>query len=244
MARFLVVLYGVASYAVSLVTLLYAIGFVTGIGVPKSIDSGVPDGFLASLAINALLLGAFAIQHSVMARPAFKARWTRIVPPAIERSTYVLLASLLLLLLFWQWRPLTQVVWSFEGVAALALWILSALGWLIALLSTFMVSHWDLFGLRQVLLHYRDRAYHHIPFAQRGFYRLVRHPIMLGFIVAFWAQPVMTLGHLMFAFATTVYVFIALQFEERDLVATLGDAYRDYRARVPMLIPGLKGRPR
>jgi protein-S-isoprenylcysteine O-methyltransferase Ste14 len=240
MAKLLAVLYGIVSYVVFLASILYAVGFVGGFCVSKTIDSGERSGLIESLAVNLLLMTLFAVQHSVMARPAFKARWTRIVSPAIERSTYVLAASLLLFLLYWQWRPLPQVVWRFEGAGALVLQALFWLGWAIVLLSTFMISHLELFGLRQVLLHFQGKIYQHGPFRQAGFYRIVRHPIMLGFIIAFWATPVLTLGHLLFAAVTTAYILVALQVEERDLVAALGEAYRDYRTRVPMLIPGMK----
>jgi protein-S-isoprenylcysteine O-methyltransferase Ste14 len=196
---------------------------------------------VSSLIVDALLLGAFAIQHSVMARPGFKAVWTRIVPRSVERTTYVLIASLLLFLIYWQWRPITGAVWNVTNEAGrMALWAIFGLGWLIVLLSTFMISHWDLFGLRQVLLNFQGKAYSHPEFTTHGFYRVVRHPIMLGFIVAFWATPAMSVGHLVFAIATTAYILIALQLEEKDLVAALGDAYRSYRARVPMLVPWTK----
>jgi protein-S-isoprenylcysteine O-methyltransferase Ste14 len=237
---FIAGLYGAACYAVFLGSFLYAIGFVGDWIVPKTIDSGaVLGGTLSSaILIDVLLLGAFAIQHSVMARPGFKALWTRIVPRSVERSTYVLLSSLLLALICWQWRPLPAPVWNAAAPAPHALLVaLSVLGWLIVLLSTFMINHFDLFGLRQVYLRMRGREYTPPHFVQRALYRIVRHPIMLGFIIAFWATPRMSVGHLLFAAATTGYILIGLQFEERDLMRSHGAEYRAYRSRVPMLLP-------
>lgn len=238
MGRILAFLYGVVSYLIFFVTFLYTIGFVGNVFVPKSVDSGVPGSFTTSLVVDAVLLGLFAIQHSVMARPGFKNRWTKIVPQPIERSTYVLLASLLLALLFWQWRPILEVVWSVNNSAvSMVLQVIFFAGWAIVLASTFLIGHFDLFGLRQVYLYRVGRAYTTSVFKTPGLYKVVRHPIMLGFIIAFWATPKMTVGHLVFAVATTVYILIALQIEERDLTNIHGDAYRDYQRQVSMLIP-------
>ena len=238
MGRILAFLYGLVSYLIFFVTFLYAIGFVGNVFVPKSIDSGVAGSFTPSLVVDAALLGIFAIQHSVMARPGFKKMWTKVVPQAIERSTYVLLASLLLALLFWQWRPILDVVWSVQNSAAsMVLQVISFAGWAIVLISTFLIGHFDLFGLRQVYLYQVGKAYTSSGFKTPGLYKVVRHPIMLGFIIAFWATPKMTVGHLVFALGTTAYILIALQIEERDLTDLHGDAYLDYKRQVSMLIP-------
>jgi len=238
MGRFLGFIYGLTAYAMFLAAFLYAVGFVAGAFVPNSLDSGESGDLLISLLINAALLAVFAVQHSVMARPGFKAWWTRYVPASIERSTYVALSSLALGLLFWQWQPMPEVVWHVDGEAGgIALRVLQASGWLLVLASTFAISHFDLFGLRQVYLSLRNRHYANLPFRIGGLYRLVRHPLMLGFLIAFWATPHMTLGHLVFAIATTAYILIALQLEERDLINHHGDKYRDYKSEVPMLLP-------
>lgn len=239
MSRLLAMLYAIASYVLFLGTFLYAIGFVAGFGVPKHVDNGPAAPLATALAIDVALLLLFAVQHSGMARPAFKRWWTRIVPAPVERSTYVVVSSLVLILLFWQWRPLPLVVWHVEGPARLALLGLAATGWLMVLVSTFLINHFDLFGLRQAWFHMHGLPPDaHVPFVVRLFYRIVRHPMMLGFLIAFWATPDMSLGHLLFALATTGYIVIAVKYlEERDLIACYGDVYRDYQRRVPMLFP-------
>jgi methanethiol S-methyltransferase len=238
MKRLLIIGYGAVCYLAFVVAFLYAVGFVGAIVVPRTVDYGITAPVTRALAVNVLLLGLFAVQHSVMARPGFKRWWTRIVPQSIERSTYVLLSSAVLLLLYWQWRTMPAVIWDVRQPAArLALWALFWLGWATVFASSFMVNHFDLFGLRQVYLAWRGKPYTDIGFRVQFLYRLVRHPLMLGFFIAFWATPTMTAGHLLFAIATTGYILIAVPLEERDLVATLGDQYRDYRRHVPMLLP-------
>lgn len=230
--------YGAVGYLAFVVAFLYAIGFVGDLWVPRSIDRAVAAPIGEAVVVNVLLLGVFAVQHSVMARPAFKRRWTRVVPQPLERTTYVLLSSLALFLLYWQWRSMPTVVWDVRMPAArMVLWTLFWLGWATVFVSSFMISHLDLFGLRQVLAVWSGKPQSDISFRAPLLYRVVRHPLMVGFIVAFWAAPTMTAGHLLFAIATTAYILIAIQLEEHDLIAMLGSQYRDYRRRVPMLLP-------
>ncbi|MGM0633569.1 MAG: methanethiol S-methyltransferase [Pseudomonadota bacterium] len=242
MNRIIPFLYGVLCYAIFFLTFLYLIGFVSNQFVPRSIDVGPATDPGIALLINIGLLALFGIQHSVMARPGFKRQWTRIIPEPAERSTYVLIASAVLILLFWQWRPMTTTIWSVQSlVGQIVLWSGFGAGFLIVLLSTFMINHFDLFGLRQVWLHMRAQPYKHVGFMARYLYRFVRHPLYLGFLLAFWATPQMTVGHLVFALGMTVYILIGVRYEERDLVHFLGEDYARYREEVPMIIPGLKG---
>ena len=241
-APLLILIYAIVSYAAFLGSFLYAVGFVGNDVVPKSIDVGERTTTSEAIVVDLLLLWLFAIQHSVMARPAFKRWWTRIIPVASERSTYVLLYSLLMLLLFWQWRPMPMPVWHVGGIAA---WLLvggSWLGWSIAFASTFMIDHFDLSGLRQAFLALRGAEAPGQSFRTPLLYRIVRHPLMLGLLLAFWATPEMTAGHLLFAIMTTAYILVGLRFEERDLIAQFGATYQQYRRRVPMLLPRLFGR--
>ncbi len=241
MGKFIAFLYGLVAYVVFFLTFLYAIGFVEGLVVPKSIDTGAVAPLPEALIVNLLLMSLFAIQHSVMARRQFKEWWTQFVPKSVERSTYVLLASLALVLLFWQWRPIPQVVWHVANPQiALAIMGLSFLGWLLVLLSTFMINHFELFGLHQVVNNLAGRDMPEMRFKTPALYKIVRHPIYLGFIIAFWAAPTMTLGHLLFAAVTTAYIFVGIMLEERDLAEMFGDDYRRYRDRVSMLIPWRK----
>jgi protein-S-isoprenylcysteine O-methyltransferase Ste14 len=243
LARLLMLFYAIVSYAVFLASFLYALGFFANTLVPKSIDTGAPANLSEAIVVDLLLLGLFAIQHSVMARPAFKRWWTKILPATYERSTYVLLSSLILLLLYWQWRPIPTPVWQVGGIVG---WLLIAvywLGWIIALASTFMINHFDLFGLRQAFFTVRGMKPPGQSFRTPLLYKIVRHPLMLGFLLVFWATPAMTAGHLLFAIMSTGYILIALQFEERDLIAEFGTTYQQYRRRVPMLLPRIFGRP-
>jgi protein-S-isoprenylcysteine O-methyltransferase Ste14 len=239
--RITILLYGLVSYAVFLATFLYAVGFIGNFGVPRTLDAGPTRPFLESLAIDLGLLALFALQHSVMARPAFKRWFTRFVPEPAERSTYVLASSLALIVMFSFWQPLGGVVWSVDdAVLRGVLWGLFAFGWLLVLVSTFLINHFDLFGLRQVWLQMSGRPYTPLPFGTPGPYRYVRHPLYVGWFFAFWATPAMTVSHLVFAVMTTAYILVAIRLEERDLVAHFGESYRSYKTRVPMLIPFLR----
>lgn len=232
--------YGVVAYLVFFLTFLYAIGFVSGLAVPKTLDTGAVVGSTEAVIVDLILMSIFAVQHSVMARAPFKRWWVQYVPASVERSTYVLLSSLALILLFWQWRPMPAVVWATTPPLATAITILSLVGWLIVLLSTFLINHFELFGLHQVFSYLSGRAMPAPRFKAPLLYKLVRHPIYLGFVIAFWAAPVMTAGHLLFAAVTTAYIFVGIFLEERDLVAVFGDDYRRYRQKVSMLIPWRK----
>ena len=236
--RLAIFIYGVLSYSIFFGTFLYAIGFIGNIFVPKSIDSGRTGSLGEALLIDAGLLALFAVQHSLMARPWFKRSWTRIVPQPAERSTYVLLSSLLMLLLFWQWRPIGGVVWNVDQpTLRIAFHAVCGAGFLLVLASTFLINHFDLFGLRQVFLYLIGRDYTEIKFRTPVLYKHVRHPLYLGWLLAFWSTPTMTVAHLVFSIATTAYILIAIQLEEKDLVSAHGDAYRHYRKRVPMILP-------
>jgi methanethiol S-methyltransferase len=239
--RIIALLYGIAAYVVFFVTFLCAIGFVEGMVVPKTIDDGSTAPTSQALIVNLVLMSIFAVQHSVMARPQFKQWWTRFVPPSVERATYVLLASLALALLLWQWQPMPEPVWQItDPHIAMALTCLSFAGWLIVLTSTFLINHFELFGLHQVANNLVGREMPSPRFRTPLFYHFVRHPIYLGFIIAFWATPIMTVGHLLFAAVTTAYIFVGIWLEERDLIGVFGDEYRRYRERVSMLLPWRK----
>jgi len=235
--------YAISVYLLFVAALCYAVGFFADIAVPKGID-GSPGGPAPMAAVvDVLLLSLFAVQHTVMARPWFKRAWTRLVPVAAERATFVLCSTLVLALLFWLWRPIGGSVWHVPGPAAWALRVIYVSGWLIGIGSTFLISHLDLFGVRQAYLPARGRAYQPLPFVQRGLYRLIRHPLMTGFVIVFWAAPAMTIGHVLFAAVATAYIVVGIRFEEHDLARELGEPYQEYRARVPALVPRLPGRP-
>ena len=245
--RLLTLCYGGLAYLIFFGTFLYAVGFVSGYVVPKSVDSGSTSvhtgstsSLMTALLVNLAVMSVFAVQHSGMARQGFKKLFTRFASPAIERSTYVLLASLSLILLYWQWQPMPTVVWNIEApVLAGVVTAGGFLGWLIVLYSTFLISHFELFGLTQVVSHFAGRVTEPMKFKTPGLYRVIRHPIYLGFIIAFWSTPTMTLGHLLFAAVTTAYIFVGIYLEERDLVSMFGDQYRRYREKVAMLVPGI-----
>ena len=237
MSRILGFSYGLVSYGLFFGAFLYLVGFLANALVPKGIDDGTVLPAAVALAINFGLIALFGLQHSIMARPGFKKRIERFVPASFERSTFVLASSLVLIVLLWQWKPMTQVLWHVEGVAAALLWVLYACGFLLVLLSTFVIDHFDLFGLRQVTLNLLRRRYTHPPFKVTYFYKFVRHPLYLGFLIAFWSTPQMTLGRFIFALGMTAYILIGVHYEERDLESFLGEEYRRYRDRVPMLVP-------
>lgn len=238
MGRIAIFLYGVMAYAMFFGTILYTIGFVENVGVPKSIDGGGQGPVGTAVLVNLSILGLFAVQHMIMARPGFKRWWTTIIPAAMERSTFVIFASSVLMLLFWQWRPIDAVVWDVGHPVARAVpMALSIMGFAIVFYSSFLIDHFDLFGLRQVWLHLRKLDYTQHPFMERSLYRVVRHPLMLGFLMAFWSAPTMTAGHLLFAMATTGYILIGTRMEERDLVRMHGEEYEAYRRRTGMFLP-------
>ncbi len=239
--RTLALLYGVICYVIFLISFLYAIGFVGNLVVPKTLDSGAEAGLGIAIATNLMLLSIFALQHSIMARPGFKKAWTKIVPEPVERSTYVLFSSAALILLFALWEPIGGTIWNVENPTAVAiLYGMFGFGWVLVLVSTFLIDHFDLFGLRQVWLFFRGKEYTHLPFATPGPYKLIRHPLYMGWFFAFWSTPTMTVAHFLFAVVTTIYILLAIQFEERDLKKFLGQAYVDYCDKVPMIIPFTK----
>lgn len=242
MKRIVAFVYGIVCYGVFFATLLYAIGFLGNFGVPKSIDSGPEGSTTSALAIDGALLALFALQHSIMARPWFKRAWTSLVPEPVERSTYVLFSSLALLIMFWLWRPIGGTIWSIDGgIAETIILGLYMVGLLIVLLSTFLINHFDLFGLRQVYLYMVGRKYTHLEFRTPFLYRYMRHALYFGWLLTFWSAPVMTVAHLFFAAMTTAYILLAIRFEEADLLTVHGEKYQRYRQQVPMIMPALGG---
>ena len=242
-ARMIAFLYGVVAYVAFFATILYAIGFVMGLVVPKTIDTGPQASTVEAIAINLLLMSLFAVQHSVMARKGFKDWWTQYVPKPVERSTFVLFASLSLMLLFWQWQPMPAVIWQVNDPdLATTIVAASLVGWILVFASTFVINHFELFGLQQVTNNLANREMPAPRFRTPLYYKFVRHPIYLGFIIAFWAAPTMTAGHLLFAAVTTAYIFVGIFLEERDLVELFGEEYRQYRRHVSMLVPWRKSK--
>ncbi len=236
-----ILIFGTISYLIFLLTFLYAIGFITNWLVPTSIDSGTPGSSLSAIIINLLLLSLFAVQHSVMARPKFKAWWHQYVPESAERSVYVLASSLALLLLFWCWQPLPGMIWHIENsFFSRLMWGIHAAGWGLVLVATFLINHFDLFGLRQIYLNYKDQPYTPLEFKTPWLYQYLRHPLYAGWFICFWVTPSMSQGHLLFAAVASAYILVAIQLEEKDLVHFLGDAYVKYKQNVPMLIPFCK----
>lgn len=241
--RLVAFIYGVAAYLFFFATFLYLIGFVGGVIVPKGVDDGVEVATGAALVTDILLIALFGLQHSAMARPAFKRAWTRIVSKPVERSTYVLFSTVILALVMWLWRPMTGQIWHVDNtIGVWVLWALFLIGWAVLLLSTFMTDHFDLFGLRQVTLHVAGKPYKPIEFKARGFYRHMRHPLYTGFLIAFWATPDMTVGHLVLAIGFSAYIVVGTLFEERDLIAAFGESYRDYCRNLPRYMPRLAPR--
>ena len=238
MLRLIYLLYGLIAYVAFVAAFLYAVGFIADWGVPKGISDGTAAPWTVAVPVDLLLLALFAVQHNVMARPRFKAWWTRFVPQPVERSTFVLVASLLLMVLYWQWRPMPGAVWQVDNpIGRGLLWTLCGLGWATVLYSSTVIDHFELFGLRQVWMYFHGRQPEPPRFSERSIYRWVRHPLMLGFLVAFWSPPTMTVGGLLFAVVTTSWILLSLRLEERDLERYLGEPYREYRERTPMLIP-------
>ncbi len=242
MKKLIIFIYGIAAYCIFLIAFLYAIGFVGNLFVPKTIDSGATPTLLKAILTNTILLSVFALQHSIMARPKFKTWFTSIFSHAMERSTYILLSSLALLLVYWKWQPITTLVWEVENtILSSILTVIFFLGWFIVLLSTFMINHFELFGLAQIFDNLNNKKTSNPKFQTNYFYKLVRHPIMLGFLIAFWATPVMTVGHLLFSVVTTLYIFVAVKYlEEKDLRKIIGEKYEAYQKEVPMIIPFIK----